>query len=106
MVAEGVVVEDCDVEDGIVVGWAVEDWVVVEVLVVVLWGCEDVEVLVASGVHSSITQYDLPASRLGQVIPCVDVYEEVNRDTPAGHKALAGITTRRRHLEVALDTAA
>jgi len=43
--------------------------VVVEVVVVVTPGCEDEELGVGSGVDSPITQYDLPASRLGQVTP-------------------------------------
>lgn len=68
-VAEGAVVKDCDVKDGMVVDWAVEDWIVVGVLVAALSGCEDVEVLVVSGVHSPTTQYALPASRSGQVTP-------------------------------------
>ena len=40
------------VEGQRVVGWAIDD-----------------SVVVVSGVHSPITQYDLPASRLGQVTP-------------------------------------
>jgi len=36
----------------------------------------------------------------------VDLGEEVNRETPAGRKALAGFVTRCRHLKIALGTAA
>jgi hypothetical protein len=64
-----VVVEDGVVVLAVVEGSSVGDGVVVVLVVVGVWACEVVEVVVSSGVYSPSTQYDLPASRSGQLTP-------------------------------------
>lgn len=64
---EDLVIEDCVVKDLMVVNQEAEDWELVGAAVVVLSHCEEVEMVVGSGVHSPTTQYNLPISRSGQV---------------------------------------
>ena len=66
---------------------------VVEVLVVVVLGRKDVEELVASGIHSPITQYELPTSTLGQVTPGL-VFMKRSTETPYVDARLSQVLPR------------